>query len=201
MKNNKKKTKKQQQQQKKQPRHPSQKYSDIVLCLQRPCPPPAPAPAPPPPIFFHLEKLSAVVFCCARIHVQFYLMVSVCIIAFLMYVYMYVCLSLDVYMLEEDITFLMCVCVYVQISSLKPLGQLKPNSIWNLHGIGEDSLFKFNLSFVYMNRCPCQSICKRLWLVVLLFYGPTTLFRPFRARSVYLSTLFLDKPPRQFTNT
>ena len=27
-----------------------------------------------------------------------------------------------------------------QISSLKPLGQLKPNLMWNLHGIGEGSL-------------------------------------------------------------
>ena len=30
----------------------------------------------------------------------------------------------------------MCVCVCVQISSLKPLGQLKPNFMWNLHRIG-----------------------------------------------------------------
>ena len=38
-----------------------------------------------------------------------------------------------------------CVCVFVcvfvcvcfQISSLKPLGQLKPNFIWNRHGIGK----------------------------------------------------------------
>ena len=37
--------------------------------------------------------------------------------------------------------------------------------------------------------------------VVLVFYGPLTLFRSFRfrARSVNLSTLFLDKPPRQST--
>ena len=31
----------------------------------------------------------------------------------------------------------MYVCVCVQISSLKPLCQLKPNFMWNLHGIGE----------------------------------------------------------------
>ena len=35
-------------------------------------------------------------------------------------------------------------CVCVQISSLKPLGQLKPNFMWNLHGIGEESLFKWS---------------------------------------------------------
>ena len=39
------------------------------------------------------------------------------------------------------------------------------------------------------------------WLVVLVFYGPSTLFRSFRTRSVNLSTLFLGKPPRQFTST
>ena len=32
-------------------------------------------------------------------------------------------------------------------------------------------------------------------------YGPSTHFRSFRARSVYLATLFLGKPPRQFTST
>ena len=35
-------------------------------------------------------------------------------------------------------------------------------------------------------------------VVVLVFYGPSTHFRSFRARSVNLSTLLLDKPPRQF---
>ena len=34
-----------------------------------------------------------------------------------------------------------------------------------------------------------------------LFYGPSTHFRSFRARSVTLTTLFLGKPPRQFTST
>ena len=37
--------------------------------------------------------------------------------------------------------------------------------------------------------------------VVLLFYGLSTHFRSFRVQSVYLSTLSLGKPPRQFTNT
>ena len=57
----------------------------------------------------------------------------------------------------------MCVCVFVcvfvcvQISSLKPLGQLKPNIMWNLHGIGEESLFKWSRrgssSFVVLHYC------------------------------------------------
>ena len=34
-----------------------------------------------------------------------------------------------------------------------------------------------------------------------LFYGPSTHFRSFWARSVNLATLFLGKPPRQFTST
>ena len=38
-------------------------------------------------------------------------------------------------------------------------------------------------------------------VVVLVFYGPSTHFRSFQARSVFLSTLFLGKPPRQFTST
>ena len=37
--------------------------------------------------------------------------------------------------------------------------------------------------------------------VVLVFYGPSTLFRSFRARSVNLSTLFLGKPPRLFNSS
>ena len=39
------------------------------------------------------------------------------------------------------------------------------------------------------------------WLVVLMFYGPSTHFRSFRACSVDLATLFLCKPPRQLTST
>ena len=49
-----------------------------------------------------------------------------------------------------------CVCVCVQISSLKPLGQLKPNFMWNLHGIhgiAEESLFKWSRSFVVLHYC------------------------------------------------
>ena len=36
-------------------------------------------------------------------------------------------------------------------------------------------------------------------VVVLMFYGPSSHFRSFRARSVNSATLFLGKPPRQFT--
>ena len=39
------------------------------------------------------------------------------------------------------------------------------------------------------------------FLVWFLFYSPSTHFRSFRARSVTLTTLFLGKPPRQFTST
>ena len=42
---------------------------------------------------------------------------------------------------------------------------------------------------------------ERFGLVWFLFYGPSTYFRSFRARSVTLTTLFLGKPPRQFTST
>ena len=46
-----------------------------------------------------------------------------------------------------------CVCVCVQISSLKPLGQLKPNFMWNLHGIGKESLFKWSRKLVVLHYC------------------------------------------------
>ena len=36
---------------------------------------------------------------------------------------------------------------------------------------------------------------------LISFYGPLTHFRSFRARSVNLATLFVGKPPRQFTCT
>ena len=38
-------------------------------------------------------------------------------------------------------------------------------------------------------------------VVGLVFYGPSSHLRSFRARSVNLATLFLGKPPRQFTST
>ena len=44
-------------------------------------------------------------------------------------------------------------------------------------------------------------IVQRCCSVVLVFYGLLTLFRSFQARSINLSTLFLGKPPTQFTST
>ena len=41
----------------------------------------------------------------------------------------------------------------------------------------------------------------KMLLVLFLFHGPSTHFRSFRARSVTLTSLFLGKPPRQFTST
>ena len=38
-------------------------------------------------------------------------------------------------------------------------------------------------------------------VVLLVFYETWTLFRSFQAWSVHLATLFLGKPPRQFTST
>ena len=45
-----------------------------------------------------------------------------------------------------------CMCLYVcSKSSLKQLGQLKPNFIWNHNGIGEENLFKGFRSFVVLH--------------------------------------------------
>ena len=44
--------------------------------------------------------------------------------------------------------------------------------------------------------CSATEASKSL-VVVLVFYGPSTHFRSFRARSVNLATLFLGKQPRQ----
>ena len=48
-----------------------------------------------------------------------------------------------------------------------------------------------------------RSICCHIlgWLVMLVFYGPSTHFMSFRARSVNLTTLFLGNSPRQLTST
>ena len=40
-----------------------------------------------------------------------------------------------------------------------------------------------------------------VYAYVLVFYGPLTLLRSCRARSINLSTLFLGKPLKQFTST
>ena len=49
--------------------------------------------------------------------------------------------------------------------------------------------------------CTKRRLRSAWFLVWFLFYGPSTHFRSFRARSVNLATLFLGKPPRQFTST
>ena len=46
----------------------------------------------------------------------------------------------------------------------------------------------------------CRFVVCRTNVVVLVFYGPSTLFVSFRVRPVNLSTLFLDKTPMQFTS-
>ena len=43
-------------------------------------------------------------------------------------------------------------------------------------------------------------VMKKVVVVVMVFYSPSTLFRSYWAQSVNLSTLFLDKPPSQFVN-
>ena len=59
------------------------------------------------------------------------------------------------------------------------------------------SFFFFILIPLNKRRKTQQSV----GLVWFLFYGPSTHFRSFRAQSVNLTTLFLGKPPRQFTST
>ena len=54
---------------------------------------------------------------------------------------------------QECVCVCVCVCVCFQISPMKPLGQLRPNFMWNLHGIGEESLFKWSRSFVVLHYC------------------------------------------------
>ena len=68
----------------------------------------------------------------------------------------------------------------------------------SMHHFLCETRFKLShLSFVPgMRKMLCLLCC-----VVLVFYGPSTIFRSFRARSVNLSTLYLGKPPRQFTST
>ena len=55
-------------------------------------------------------------------------------------------------------------------------------------------------SFVFF--CFFMKQAKTIHTLVLFdfcFYGPSTHFRSFRVQSVILTTLFLGKPPRQFT--
>ena len=69
---------------------------------------------------------------------------------------------------------------------------------WNLiwHWICPFPIQEYSVFFLfnfYRNFC--------FGLVWFLFCGPSTHFRSFRAWSVNLATLFLGKPPRQFTST
>ena len=118
---------------KKKKNSPATHHKNIVLCLRRPPPPPL-----PPHIIFiwkNSQLLCSGIWY-ARKHAEGSL-VSIC---------MYVRRGYSV----SDVR---CVCVSVQISSLKPLGQLKPNFVWNLHGIGEESLLKWSRSFVVLHYC------------------------------------------------
>ena len=77
----------------------------------------------------------------------------------------------------------------------------KETDLWNF----------FNFVIFFEHRCLQlmeyqKQFFDRQWhkvfgLVWFIFYGPSTCFRSFRARSVNLATLFLGKPPRQFTST
>ena len=61
-----------------------------------------------------------------------------------------------------------------------------------------------NISMQKLPHHSCTYIVKSrngFCLGWFLFYGPSTHFRSFRARSVNLATLFLGKPPRLFSST
>ena len=62
----------------------------------------------------------------------------------------------------------------------------------------ENSVFSVILYVIFSKQ---SGYFLYMLVAVLVFYGHSTHFRTFRARSVNLVTLFLDKPPRQFTNT
>ena len=49
------------------------------------------------------------------------------------------------------------------------------------------------LALLYISRHIALNIIR--WLVVLVFYGPSTHFRSFQAQSVNLVTQFLGEPP------
>ena len=65
----------------------------------------------------------------------------------------------------------------------------------------------FSRVVAQMQGCFCDNVfCKVYWdnferLFVLCVLRSFDTFRSFRARSVNLATLFLGKPPRQFTGT
>ena len=49
--------------------------------------------------------------------------------------------SIGIKILPPGLIFPSSILQHLQTSSLKPLGRLKPNCIWSLHGSGEQSLF------------------------------------------------------------
>ena len=54
---------------------------------------------------------------------------------------------------------------------------------------------------LWYHQIPSLSVpLDQVWVGLILFY-PLTHFRSFWARSVTLTTLFLGKPPKQFTST
>ena len=65
-------------------------------------------------------------------------------------------------------------------------------------GWGEESLFKLSWSH---DPDGCHAHTVETVVVVLVFYGLSTHFKSFRARSVNLSTLFLGQTPGQFNST
>ena len=71
---------------------------------------------------------------------------DIAFLMYVMYVCMYVCLSVCVCMY-------VCMRVCVQISSLKPLGLLKPNFMWNLHGGRKLIQIVYSRSFVVLHYC------------------------------------------------
>ena len=68
-----------------------------------------------------------------------------------------------------------------------------------LPGVAEFKLDVIDPIILLQFLFPCIFYLTK-WLVVLVFYGPSTHVRSFQARSVNLVTLFLGKPPGQFTN-
>ena len=69
----------------------------------------------------------------------------------------------------------------------------------------EDEIHQGVCNDIWKKKCIGIKLMKRtctvFGLVWFVFYGPSTHFRSFRARSVNLATLFLGKPPMQFTST
>ena len=75
----------------------------------------------------------------------------------------------------------------------------------NIHKVSHSSTdymsLQLSCSPVWITYTNIQKVSHQYgWLGGFVFYGPSTHFRSFRARSVNLATLFLGEPPRQFTS-